>query len=72
MLPVPRDHREYARFESGGMTLRHLAYYRSLEDEPPIVDPSPTRRRKIRVPVGNVLTVRSFLRLFDPIPAGAL
>ena len=72
MLPVPSDHREYARFESGGMTLRHLAYYRSLEDEQQIMDPSPTRRRKVRVPVSNVLTIRSLLRLFEPIPAGAV
>lgn len=70
LLPVPIDHKEYARFEPGGMTLRHLAYYLSLEDEPPITDPSPSRRRKVRVPVGNVLTVRSLLRLFEPIPVG--
>jgi hypothetical protein len=70
LLPVPIDRKEYARFEPGGMTLRHLAYYLSLEDEPPITGPSPTRRRKVRVPVGNVLTVRSLLRLFEPIPVG--
>jgi hypothetical protein len=70
LLPVPNDSKEYARFEPGGMTLQHLAYYLSLETEPPVADPSPTRRRKVRVPVGNVLTIRSLLRLFEPIPVG--
>ncbi|MCT2587012.1 DUF4365 domain-containing protein [Actinophytocola gossypii] len=71
LLPVPPRAAEYAGFESGGMTLRHLAYYRSLEDETPIDDPSPTRPRPVSVPVGNVLTVRSLLSLLDPAPVGA-
>ncbi len=70
LLPVPGDRKDYARFEPGGMTLRHLAYYLSLEDEAPITDPSPARRRTVRVPVGNVLTVRSLLCLFEPVPVG--
>jgi hypothetical protein len=70
LLPVPRRTTEYAGFESSGMTLRHLAYYRSLEDETPVDDPSPTRRRRVTVPVGNVLTVRSLLNLLHPAPVG--
>jgi hypothetical protein len=72
LLPVPRERKEYARFESGGMTLQYLAYYVSLEDEARIADPSPTRRRNIRVPISNVLTVRSLLGLFEPIQTGVV
>jgi hypothetical protein len=71
LLPVPRDRKEYARFESGGMLLQHLAFYLSLENEPPIAEPSQTLRRKVRVPVANVLTTRSLLRLFEPAPVEA-
>jgi len=72
LLPVPIDSKQYARFEPSGMMLQHLAYYLSLENEPLIIDPSPTRRRKVRVPVGNVLTIRSLLLLFEPAPVGAV
>lgn len=72
LLPVPNNRNEYVRFETGGMLLHYLAFYLSLENEQPITGPSTTRRRKVRVPLGNVLTIKSLLRLlFDPAPAGA-
>lgn len=72
LLPVPGRSTDYARFEPGGMVLQHLAYYLSLADEPRIEDPSPTRRREVRVPLENVLTVRSLLRLLGPKLVGAV
>lgn len=71
LVSVPTRRTEYARFESGGMVLQHLAYYRSLEDEEPVADPSPDRRRPVRIPHRNVLTIRSLLDLLNSTLVGA-
>ncbi|MPZ82951.1 MAG: DUF4365 domain-containing protein [Actinophytocola sp.] len=71
LVSVPREREEYALFEPGGMTLRHLAYFLSLEDEDLVEEPNPARRRNVRVPLGNVLTIKSLLRLLDSTLVGA-
>jgi hypothetical protein len=72
LVSVPTERADYAEFEPGGMLLRHLAYYLSLEQESPVEQPDPTRRRPVRVPHGNVLTIKSLLRLLDSTLVGAV
>ncbi|MBW8484056.1 DUF4365 domain-containing protein [Actinomadura parmotrematis] len=63
LVLVPRERDAYARFETDGMMLRQLGYYRGFEGEQGIGDPSNRRRRAVRVPLGNVLTARTLLSL---------
>ena len=63
LVHVPADPGAYVDFTSDGALLRHLGYYLSLRSEPRIAAPSTKRRRTVRVPIGNVLTVRALLDL---------
>jgi hypothetical protein len=63
LVRVPQEIGEYAEFRTDGMLFRHLAYYWSGRDETPVDEPSADRCRSVRVPVANVLTVRSLLAL---------
>ncbi|WP_018658286.1 DUF4365 domain-containing protein [Actinomadura flavalba] len=72
---VPSDPHDYTRFETDGMLLRQLAYFLPFEDERPVAAPGRARRR-VRVPLGNVLTARTLARLVthqvpQPHPAAA-
>jgi hypothetical protein len=71
LVSLPPERAEYAQFEPGAMTLRYLAYFLSLEGEEPVADPDPARRREVTVPLGNVLTIKSLLRLLDSTLVGA-
>ena len=66
LILVPSDQHTYVSFETEGMFLRHLGYYLSLQNQPRIERPDNTRRRAVRVPMSNVLTVRSLLNLVHP------
>lgn len=66
LVCVPPRPGEYADFRTDGMLLRRLGYFVSLENEPRIPEPDRHRRRPVRVPVGNVLTVRSLRGLIHP------
>lgn len=63
LVRVPAESSAYVEFRTEGMLLRHLAYYCSLRDEKPIERPDRNRRRSVRVPTANVLTIRSLLDL---------
>jgi hypothetical protein len=71
LVVVPGDRDRYARVETEGLLLSRLCYYRGFEGEPPIPSPSAERYPTIRVPLGNVLTVRA-LRELVGAPAGTL
>jgi len=66
LVVVPADTRDYVFFSPDEMRLHHLGYFLSLEDQPLIDRPRGDRQTTVRVPVGNVLTVRSLLTLIHP------
>lgn len=68
MLVVPKEHGDYARVTHDALELRHVGYWLSLADHQPIVDPSTTRKVSVDIPVGNLLTVKSLLSLFELDP----
>jgi hypothetical protein len=68
LVVVPSDPDSYVRMETDGMLLRQLGFFCSLRREPPVVAPEQKRRRAVRVPLGNVLTVRSLLELVRGTP----
>lgn len=72
LVCVPANADEYASFCADGMLLRQLGYYLSLEDEDRVPQPDTRRRRPVRVPMSNVLTVRSLQNLVAPAPAVSL
>ena len=63
LVVVPQESDRYARVETDGLTLSRLCYYRGFEGEQPIASPSTKRHPAIRVPLGNVLTVRALNEL---------
>ncbi|MEO5875995.1 MAG: DUF4365 domain-containing protein [Streptosporangiaceae bacterium] len=63
IIVVPKDSDSYAGFETEGMVLRQLGYFHGFEGEKAISQPDKRRRRRVRVPSGNVLTMRSLLAL---------
>ncbi|WP_240197787.1 DUF4365 domain-containing protein [Nonomuraea lactucae] len=63
VVVVPQESDRYARVETEGLTLSRLCYYREFEGEQPIASPSTKRHPSIRVPLGNVLTVRALREL---------
>jgi hypothetical protein len=69
LVLVPRDAEAYAEVLTDGMLLRYQSYYVSLREEDRIADPSTRRSRTVRVPVGNILTVRSLCTFM--LPGGA-
>jgi hypothetical protein len=66
LVVVPPDMADYTAFETDGIWLRQLAFWRSLANEAPIKEPDRSRRRKVTVPISNVLTVRTLLTLIHP------
>ncbi|QFY06017.1 DUF4365 domain-containing protein [Nonomuraea phyllanthi] len=71
VVVVPAESDRYARVETEGLTLSRLCYYRGFEGERPIDSPSTKRKAPVRVPLGNVLTVRA-LRELVGAPTGSL
>lgn len=65
LVLVPPDARDYASLSTDGMLLRHLGYFISLRDAAPIEHPDSRRRRPVRVPKANVLTVATLRKLTD-------
>ena len=63
LVLVPRDSHDYVQIGSEWMRLQHLGYFVSLQQEQRISQPDGARRRPVRVPVGNVLTVKSLIHL---------
>jgi hypothetical protein len=70
LVLVPADAREYAALSTDGMLLRHLGYFVSLRADAPIEYPDGGRRRPVRVPKANVLTVATLRKLTDLSLAG--
>jgi hypothetical protein len=71
LVIVPSQPQRYTHVGVEGMLLRHVGFFHSLRDEPLIPRPDRGRRRPVRVPAGNVLTVRSLLELVHPGLAAA-
>lgn len=66
LIAVPQRADQYAQFTPEDMRLRHLGYFLSLRSQAPVAQPDRSRHRSVRVPLGNVLTVESLLRLVHP------
>ncbi|WP_261562421.1 DUF4365 domain-containing protein [Frankia tisae] len=60
---VPPDSDSYTRIDTDGLLLRRLAYFHGFDGATPLREPARRRGPRIRVPVGNVLTVSSLRRL---------
>ncbi|GLY19898.1 hypothetical protein Kisp01_69120 [Kineosporia sp. NBRC 101677] len=65
LICVPADHQRYTSIGTDGVMLRHLGYFVSLQAEPRIVDPDKKRKRTVKVPIANVLTVSALRRLTE-------
>ena len=63
LVLTPTEPHRYLQLQTDGALLRHLCFFRSLEDEQPIEVPDVRRRRTVRVPEANLLTVRTLLGL---------
>lgn len=63
LVTVPPDRETYSEILTDGMLLRYQGYFLSLRDEVPAENPRTDRRHSVRVPVGNVLTVRTLRSL---------
>jgi hypothetical protein len=71
LVVVPPESKRYVNMWTDGMLLQHLAYFQSFQSELPVERPETSRRRPVRVPVSNLLTVRSLLSLVHPgLPYG--
>ncbi len=66
LVLVPDDPWEFTDADHFALHLAHAAYWVSFVDEPLIASPSKTKRRQVRVPKNNLLTVRSLLTLLSP------
>lgn len=62
---VPPTSDRYAASTTDGVLLRHLGYFVSLRGEEQIPEPSNKRRRAVRIPTANVLTVAALRRLTE-------
>jgi hypothetical protein len=65
LICVPADNQRYTDAVTDGVMLRHLGYFVSLHSEKPIQNPDRTRKRMVRVPTANVLTVSALRRLTE-------
>jgi hypothetical protein len=65
VICVPADNRQYAAPVTDGLMLRHLGYFVSLRSEEPLPDPDRHRKRPVKVPTANVLTVTALRRLTE-------
>jgi hypothetical protein len=74
LVTVPPDKETYSEILTDGMLLRHQGYYLSLRAEMPIENPSTGRHRSVRIPLGNILTVRTLPALLHAElgPAGSV
>jgi Domain of unknown function (DUF4365) len=59
VVVVPPVAEQYARFETDGVLLRQLGFFRGFDGEPAIAAPDRRRHHRVRVPLANVLTVRA-------------
>jgi hypothetical protein len=59
LVTVPPDREIYSEILTDGMLLRYQGYFLSLSDETPTENPHTDKRHPVRVPLGNVLTVRT-------------
>jgi Domain of unknown function (DUF4365) len=66
LMVVPDDPGYYSEISADGMLLRYQGFYLSMSEETPVSEPNPTRRRAVRIPIGNILTVRSLRSLMLP------
>jgi hypothetical protein len=67
IVHVPRSAAEYADLSNSGLLLRHIGYYVSLQDRRPLPSPSRNRHIRVKIPLGNVLTVESLRNLVTGI-----
>jgi Domain of unknown function (DUF4365) len=65
LVTVPPDREIYSEILTDGMLLRYQGYFLSLRDETPTENPRTDKRRRVRVPLGNVLTVRTLRGLLS-------
>lgn len=63
LVIVPPDQDRYVRVETDGLMLSRLCFYRGFEGADHVAEPSTKRRTSVRVPMGNVLTVRALREL---------
>lgn len=72
LVIVPKDWREYATAEPGGLLLRNAAYWHYLADEEQIDGATEGAKTTVHVPKANLLTVDSLRALVqDPERATA-
>lgn len=70
VVRVPPDVGEFADLSTSGLLLRYMGYYLSLRDNVPIPSPDRNKRKRVKIPVSNVLTVASLRTLVvggDPV-----
>nr|WP_281280972.1 DUF4365 domain-containing protein [Actinocorallia herbida] len=63
LVVMPRADGAYTRVETDGLMLRQLAYFHDLSGERAVARPDKGKQRRVRVPLGNVLTERSLRAL---------
>ncbi len=63
IVHVPREITQFADLSTSGLLLRHIGYYISLRDRPPVPDPDRAKHVRVKIPVSNVLTVASLRAL---------
>ncbi|MFC3439319.1 DUF4365 domain-containing protein [Nocardia seriolae] len=66
LVIVPKSVEGYTLATPWGLTMAHAAYWVSLENEARITNPRTDKRKTVRVPFANLLTVHSLLKLLDP------
>jgi len=69
LVVVPDDPGRYSDVSAAGMLLRDQGFYLPMCDETQVSQPSPTRRRTVHVPIGNILSVRSLRSLILSSPS---
>ncbi|MQY03700.1 DUF4365 domain-containing protein [Actinomadura macrotermitis] len=63
VVVVPADRERYVRVDTEGLLLSKLCYYRGFDGDEPIAEPDAKRHPELRMPLGNVLTVRALREL---------
>ncbi len=65
LITVPREPVHYADLNPSGLLLRHIGYFVSLRERPPV--PDGQSHVRVRVPVANVLTVTRLRALVEAV-----
>ncbi|WP_433197344.1 DUF4365 domain-containing protein [Nocardia sp. CA-107356] len=63
VVHVPPSIALYADLSTYGLLLRHIGYYVSLSDQPPLPTSDPNRHIRVKIPLSNVLTAESLRSL---------